>query len=382
MAPFREMPEHNEIDKRDNAMVSRKMRALITGANGLIGANLARELLYAGHEVRAMTRAGSDQRSLQRLPLATVTADVLEPASLATAMQGCEVVFHTAAAFTYWGWSPKQLETLAVEGTLNVIDAAHRAGVKRVVFTSSSIVLGSSSRPLVRDEHCELEDDDAPPYFIAKVNQERKAFEHAAALGIELVAICPTMSIGPHGYRLGPSNGIIISYLDDHFRSTYPGGCNIVAVDDIARALIIAAERGRAGERYIAGAENLEWPQLHRMISELCGLNGPYWKANHTSSFLAACAAELGARITRRAPLTTRAQARMVGRYYWYDHQKLAQLGFRPKPAREALATAISWLVASDHLSRQTRTTLKLSREVYAARAVLEKRESNIGAVV
>lgn len=356
------------------------MRALITGANGLIGANLVRELLHLDHEVRAMVRTGSDQSCLQGLPFETVTADVLEPDSLAAAMQGCDVVFHTAAAFTYWGWTKKQLETLAVDGTLNVIDAAHQANIKRVVFTSSSIVLGSSSRPLVRDEQCDLDDDDAPPYFVAKVNQEKKAFEHAASLGIELVAICPTMSMGPHGYRLGPSNGVIVSYLDDHFRSTYPGGCNIVAVNDVARALIIAAEKGSPGERYIAGAENLEWPQVHRIISELCGLNGPHWKANHTSSFLAACLSELGARITSKPPLTTREQAQMVGRYYWYDHDKLAKLGYHPKPAREALAEAIAWLTASQHVSRQTRTTLKLSREVYAARAALDERESIIGA--
>lgn len=377
------MQEFNRVDgtKRNETMANRAMRALITGANGLIGANLARELLHAGHEVRAMTRAGSDQRSLHGLTLETVTADVLEPASLTTAIQGCDVVFHTAAAFTYWGWSPEQLETLAVDGTLNVLDAAHQAGVKRVVFTSSSVVLGSSHRPLVREECCELDNDNAPPYFIAKVNQERRAFEHAKALGLELVAICPTMSMGPHGYRLGPSNGIIVSYLDDHFRSTYPGGCNIVAVTDVARALIIAADKGLSGERYIAGSENLEWPQVHRMISELCGLDGPHWKANHTTSFLAACASELTARITNKAPLTTREQAGMVGRYYWYKHHKLSQLGFRPKPAREALAEAISWLAASSHVSRQTRTTLKLSHEVYAARAVLEKRESIIGAI-
>lgn len=326
-----------------------------------------------------MTRAGSNQSCLVGLPLEKVTADVLDPASLATAMQGCDVVFHTAAAFTYWGWTQKQLEALAVDGTLNVIDAAHRAGIRRVVFTSSSIVLGSSTRPLVRDEQCDLDDDNAPPYFIAKVNQEKRAFEHAAALGVELVAICPTMSMGPYGYRLGPSNGVIVAYLDDHFRSTYPGGCNVVAVRDVARALLIVAEQGTPGERYVAGAENLEWLKIHRIISELCGLDGPHWKANHTSSFLAACVSELSARVTKRPPLTTREQAQMVGRYYWYDHQKLANLGYRPRPAREALAEAISWLAASRHVSRQTRTILKLSREVYAARAALERRESVVG---
>ncbi|MBL3591291.1 MAG: NAD-dependent epimerase/dehydratase family protein [gamma proteobacterium endosymbiont of Lamellibrachia anaximandri] len=356
------------------------MKALITGANGLIGANLARELLKTGHAVRAMVRPTSDLSSLHSLPVETVNGDVLASDTLAVAMQGCDTVFHTAATFTYWGWSEQQLETLAVDGSLNVINAAQQAGVGRVVLTSSSIVLGSSHRPLVRDESFRLDEADAPPYFLAKERQEQSAFERAAEQGVELVAVCPTMSLGPHGYRLGPSNGIVVSYLSDNFRSTFPGGCNIVSVSDVAKGHILAAEKGQPGTRYLAGSENLEWSKIHQIISELCGLSGPHWKANHATSFLAAAASEIISSLTGKPPLTTRTQAKMVGRYYWYDHKKLAQLGYHPKSARRALAEAISWLATSPHISRHTRTTLTLSREVYEARRAMEREDATIRA--
>lgn len=342
-------------------------RVLVTGANGLIGANLVRELLYDGHEVRALVRPTSDMRSLAGLEVNVVYGDVLEADTLDAALSTCDMVYHTAAVFTYWG-DQAQLEKLAIEGTRNVIDAAHRAGITRVVVTSSSVVFGSSSRPLVRNEQDRLDDQESAHYIHTKDAQERSAFEYADYLGLELIAVCPTMSVGPHGYRLGPSNGAIVAYLSDVLRPTFPGGCNIVSVKDVARGHIIAGAHGQPGERYCLGSENLEWSEIHRIISELCGLPEPYWNANHTISYLAASAYELTARLTRKPPLTTRTQARMVGRYYWYDHKKASALGYRPRPARRALAEAVAWLASSEHISRQVRTTLRLSREVYDAR--------------
>jgi len=350
------------------------MKALVTGANGLIGANLVRELLSAGYDVRAFLRPTSDVRSLENLPIEIAHGDVLNGESLEAAMQGCDIVFHTAAVFSYWGMSPSSLEHLAVEGTTNVIEAAHKAGIRRVVFTSSSVVFGSSNRPLVRNETNHLDDADPPPYVLAKALQERAAFETANKLGIELVAACPTMTVGPYGYRLGPSNGLIVSYLRDEFRTTYPGGCNIVSAEDVAKGHRLAAEKGLPGERYLLGSENLKWQTIHGMISELCGVPGPYWKANHTLSFLAATGHELASRLTGTPPLVTRAQAGMVGQYYWYGHTKAAALGYQPIPARQALAQAISWLSSSPHISRQLRTRLQLSREVFQARKAREEK--------
>lgn len=354
-------------------------RVLVTGANGLIGANLIRELLLDGYPVRALVRRSSDLRSLESLNIELVYGDVLDAQSLPDAMQGCRLVFHSAAVFSYTGMQAAQLDDIAVNGTLNVLQAAQQAGVRRVVFTSSSVVLGSSSRPLPRNEQDHLNEHDSAPYILAKQHQEQAAFEQAERLGTDVVAVCPTMSIGPYGYTLGPSNAVIVSYLSDSLRTTFPGGCNIVAVRDVARGHILVAEKGVAGERYLLGAENLTWKAVHTHIAQLCGVPAPRWQANHTESLLAATAHELAARFSRSAPLTTRIQARMVGRYYWYRHAKAAALGYRPRSARQALTEAIAWLTVSPHISREVRSRLRLSRDVFQARKAMEVEQAAYG---
>ncbi|HEX9372346.1 MAG TPA: NAD-dependent epimerase/dehydratase family protein [Roseiflexaceae bacterium] len=349
------------------------MKALVTGANGLIGANLVRELCAAGYEVRAFVRRTSDVRGLAGLAAEIVYGDVLQPETIAAAGEGCDLLFHTAAIFAYWGHTPDELATIAIEGARHAVEAAHRAGVRRVILTSSSVVLGSSARPILRDESAEAREQERPPYDSAKAAQERAAFRRAAELGVELVAVCPTISVGWPDYHLSPSNAVIVTYLNDPLRLTYPGGCNIVSARDVARGHILAAEAGVPGERYVLGSENLEWSTIHRTISELCGVPGPLLYTNHTGAYLAATAEELIAGWMRKRPATTRTQAKMVGRYYWYRHDRAAALGFAPRPARRALAEAIAWLVASPHVSRQLRATLALSREVYEARRAIER---------
>jgi len=261
------------------------------------------------------------------------------------------------------------LESTAVRGTHNVLDAAQRAGVRRIILTSSSVVLGSSTAPISRDETADIDDAaEEPPYVRAKIKQEREAFARADELGLELVAVCPTMTVGPHGMSLGPSNAVIVTYLGDPLRMTYPGGCNIVSVGDVARGHILAGETGQPGQRYLLGAENLDWATIHTTIAELAGVAGPFFTAGHTGCYIAALAEEVLAPLNGRGPSTSRAQAKMVGRYYWYDHSKAVGLGYAPRPARRALAEAIAWLAASPHISREIRSGLLLSREVYEAR--------------
>src|SRR5579859_5846865 len=304
------------------------MKALVSGANGFVGANLVRELLAAGHRVRAMARATSDLRGLDGLPIEVVYGDVLDMASFTEAAHGCEVLFHAAGVFAYWGVTDKELLRISVDGVRNAVDVAHAAGVRRMVLTSSSVVFGSSRKAFPRDEDCELRDPDPPAYVRAKATQEQVAFERARTLGVDLVAACPTMVVGPHDYRLVPSNAVIVRYLEDPFRATFPGGCNIVHAGDVARGHLILAERGERGGRYLLGSENWEWSLIHRTISELCGVAGPFMTATHTSAYLAAAAMELAAHFTGKPPASTRAQATMVGRYYWYQHAKAAALGY------------------------------------------------------
>lgn len=346
------------------------MTVLVTGANGLIGANLVRALLQRGHSVRALVRTGSNLAALAELDVTFAYADIAcEPDALRQAVAGCDLVFHAATPFSYERSRAAELWCTATEGTGNLLRAAAAAGVRRVVLTSSSVVFGHCADARTLDESAALASADGESgYVAAKMRQDAMAFEHARALGLELVAVCPTVSVGPHDAKLGPSNAVIVRYLSDPWRLSYPGGCNVVSALDVALGHCLVAERGEAGRRYILGGENLTWTAVHASIAELAGVEAPRMEIGHTLSYLAASFEELRAGASGRSALTERSQAEMVGRYYWYEHRRAAALGYRPRPARRALAEAISWLAASPHVSRELRASLRLHDEVYAAR--------------
>lgn len=344
------------------------MKALVTGATGIVGSNLVRALLAAAFDVRVLVRPSSDRRSLQGLAVECCQGDVLEPTSLGRAMSGRELVFHAAAVFSYWSREPDAQQALAVRGTRHVLEAAARAGVHRVVLTSSSVVLGSTPTAQVLDEDCAMPSTGESAYTQSKVAQEALAFDLARRLGLALVAVCPTLVVGAHDYRLSPSNANIVNYLNDPFRSTFLGGCNIVAARDVAEGHVLAALHGQDGSRYVLGSENLAWPELHGLVSDLSGSFGPSLKLNHTAAYLAAAASEVAARLSGTAPAVTRDEAKMSGRFYWYSHAHATeQLGYRPMSARLALAEAIAWLIARSQIGDSVLEQLMLAPEVLAA---------------
>jgi dihydroflavonol-4-reductase len=352
------------------------MKVLVTGATGIVGTNLVRALLGASHHVRVLVRQTSSLRSLKDLPIELCEGDVLEPADLGVAAKGCTVVFHAASIFAYWGQTADEQKDLAVRGTRNILEAARRARVKRVVITSSSVVLGSTATPNILDETTAIEEPEPSAYTLSKVCQEKGAFEIGAQLGLDVVAVCPTLVMGAFDYRLSPSNANIVNYLNDPFRSTFIGGCNIVSARDVAAGHILAAARGEAGCRYVLGSENLTWEQTHGLISELTGTFGPLLKLNHTAAYLAAAAAETSARLTGTRPMVTRDEAKMSGRFYWYSHERIAKLGYAPMSARRALAEALAWLIGRSYITDSVVERLALTPEVLEARAMLNKRET------
>ncbi|WP_066927370.1 NAD-dependent epimerase/dehydratase family protein [Streptomyces sp. NBRC 110611] len=354
----------------------------MTGATGLVGAQVVRALLGAGHEVRALVRRSSDTRHLRALGVPVVHADLRTPASLRPAFEDCETVFHCAAVFAYWDITREELARANVDGTREVLRAAAAAGVRRVVVTSSSVTCGSSDGPATRDETGLPGEEYLPDYFLTKLEQERAALASGAELGLEVVAACPTIVVGGPDWRLVPSNALLTRYLADPLRTTYPGGCNIVSVRDIADGHVLLAEKGAAGERYLLGGENWAWRTIHQTVSELCGTHGPWATATHTGAYLAATVAEIRAVLNARPPSTTRAEARTMGRYYWYRHGKAAALGYTPRPARQALAEALGWLVTSPHLPDRVRSGLRPHPEVMSARELLPRQlDEAVGAL-
>jgi dihydroflavonol-4-reductase len=307
---------------------------------------------------------------LAALPVELIQGDVLDRGSVSAAATKCDVLFHCAARFTYS--SPlADLEELASRGTLNVLRAARRWNVRRVIVTSSSVIFGYDRKPRSRDESAGLAtEDEKERYVTSKIRQARLARRAARQLSVVCISVCPTLSVGPTSTALGPSNQLIVAYLADPFRISFPGGCNIVSAADVGRAHVIAARLGRPGTAYIAGSQNLEWTCVHQLIGELSGTGAPRVVATRTACILAATAEEARARVLGQPPHLTLEQARMVGRYYWYTHSRLVRLGYRPRPARRALAEAIAWLAASPHVPREVRAQMQLSSEVYRARRV------------
>ncbi|WEB39555.1 NAD-dependent epimerase/dehydratase family protein [Streptomyces yunnanensis] len=345
----------------------------MTGATGLVGAQVVRSLLGAGHEVRAVVRRSSDTRQLRALDVCVVDADLRVPVTLRPAFEDCEAVFHCAAVFAYWDVTREDLARANVEGTREVLRAAAAAGVRRVVVTSSSVTCGSSDGPVSRDENGMPGEEYLPDYFLTKLEQERAALAMGTELGVEVVAACPTIVVGGPDWRLVPSNALLTRYLADPLRTSYPGGCNIVSVRDVADGHLLLAEQGTAGERYLLGGENWAWRTIHQTVSELCGTHGPWATTSHAGAYVAATLAEIRAVLSARTPSTTRAEARTMGRYYWYEHAKAAALGYTPRPARQALAEALGWLVTSPHVPDRIRSGLRPHPEVMAARELVPR---------
>ena len=343
------------------------MRALVTGATGLIGNHVVRSLIAKGNSVKALVRSTSN---LQSLPsnIELVYGDILEEKSLKNAAKDCDLIFHTAGTFAYWGYDKQKFIDEAKTGMENVIIAAEANNVQRIVFTSSSVTIGASDKPYELTESSPGNFDDAPGYVIAKIQQEQTAFSIAKKYGIEVIAICPTLTIGGPDFHLTESNRMMVNYIRDPYKSTWIGGCNIVSADDVANAMLLLAEKGNPGERYIAGSDNLLWKEVHTKISELCGLPGPYLTAMSTSSYLLSAMHELWYLITKERPTSTREQAKMVGKYYWYSPQKLMQLGYHPVSSEAAMVQALSWLVTSRHISPSLRATIHLHDKIYEYR--------------
>lgn len=333
------------------------MKALVTGGSGVVGANLLRELVGAGWDVRALVRPGPPRRAFSGLPVTQVHGDVLDPPGLADACAGVDVVFHAAARFAYAGLDQAEMDAVAVGGTRNVVRAAAAAGVDRVVLTSSSVVFGSSAGPHPRTEGDPFTPDDASGYAISKLRQARAANETARTEGVDLVSACPTLTVGGWDYRLAQSNAALVKYLNDPWRTTFPGGCNVVSARDVARGHRLVAERGETGQSYILGSENLSWQDLHRLVSRLCGTHGPLVTTSHTGAYLAAAWSETASRLLGTEPALTRDEVRMMGRWYWYDDARARALGHRPAPAEDAVREALAWLLRSGHVREAVRAT-------------------------
>jgi dihydroflavonol-4-reductase len=346
------------------------MRVAVTGATGLVGHHVAAAALTGGHEVVAVTRPGRrlPQRLLALGDVAQARASRTAPVSLARAFEGVDALVHCAAVYSYDAAATAELAEVNVAGTRAVLEAAAAAGITRAVVTSSAVTRGSSLQPLPRDERHHLGTEPAPAYYASKVRQEQAALDVAERTGLEVVLALPTVVLGGPYDRLGPSNAIVLRYLLDPTRSTFSGGCNVADARDVGAGHVTLLERGEPGERYLLGGEDVSWRTLHGLVADLTGVGQPVLELPAGAAWLAAGTAEAWARLTSSSPLSTREEASTVGRYYWYASDRARTIGYAARPARDAVAASLAWLVIGPDLPRFVRESLRLDPAVRAAR--------------
>ena len=326
-------------------------KALVTGANGHIGSNLVRDLLDHGYAVVAGVRENADQRGLAGLDVERARGDVLDAEAMGKAVAGCDLVFHLAAPYAVWARDPRTLIEPAVTGTENVLRAAKEAGVRRVVVTSSCNAVGfTCGAPL---DETTWNERISSPYLRAKGEQERIARALATELDLDVVTVLPTAVLGPFDYRKTPTTAPFVDALRGSGPVPFP--MNVVDVRDVARGHVLAAEKGRRGERYLLGGDNVDTAKLATLIEQRTGRRPseglpPSWVLRTV-----AVVAEAVAAISGTAPPITRALLDDVaGGVPLFDIRKAREeLGYRPRGAEDVVDATLRWAVEMGWLPKK-----------------------------
>jgi len=314
--------------------------ALVTGASGFLGWHVARTLLERGYRVRALCRPASQIRELE---LERVTGDLRDPASLARAAAGCELAFHVAADYRLWSRRPEELYASNVEGTRHLLEAAERAAVERIVYTSTVGCIGMPKDRLGDETTPVGIEDMSGHYKRSKWLAEQVALEKARA-GLPVVIVNPTAPIGDHDWKPTPTGKILVDFLRNKLPAFVDTGLNLVDVRDTAAGHLLAAEKGRPGERYILGCENLTLEQILGRLATLSGKPAPRTKLPYAVAYATGVATTAWANLTGKPPLAPLEGVRMARKKMFVTHAKASrELGFSPGPVDGALARAIDW---------------------------------------
>jgi len=326
------------------------MNCFVTGASGFIGANVVHALAAGGHRVKALLRAESDLRGLEGAEFERVAGDVTARAGLAKAMRGCDWCFHLAASYHLWLEDYAPMYQANVEGTRNVLEAATQAGCSRIVYTSTvgCIGLPDSSRGLVTptDEGTPVSEAQmSNPYKLSKWKAEVVARE-LAAQGSPVIIVNPSAPVGPRDVKPTPTGKVIVDFLNRAMPAYLDTGLNWVHVRDVAAGHLLAAEKGRIGERYILGNSEGNWTmkQALEVLAEISGLPAPKLRVPHLVALTAAYFDEARSRFTRKPPRAPLAGVRMARYKMFFSPAKaIRELGLPQTPPRQALADAVAW---------------------------------------
>jgi dihydroflavonol-4-reductase len=324
----------------------------VTGASGFVASAVARLLSERGFAVRALARATSPRGNLENLAVEIVEGDMRDAADMRRAIGGARYVFHVAADYRLWSRDPEEIVRNNVAGARAVMEGAKDAGVERIVYTSSVATLKPGTLEDPADETRRLTEAQAiGAYKRSKVAAERLVERMIEDQALPAVIVNPSTPIGPRDIKPTPTGRIIVEAASGRMPAYLDTGLNLAHVGDVAEGHLLALERGRVGESYILGGENVSLKDLLGVIAEISGRRPPRFRLSRAPLFPLAFAAEMGARLTGKEPFLTRDALRMAGHHMFFTSARAKrELGYRSRPWRVALEDAIAWYRVSGYL--------------------------------
>jgi dihydroflavonol-4-reductase len=320
------------------------MRALVTGATGFVGSAVARALLQAGWQVRTLVRKDSDRRNLQHLGVEIVAGDLADSASLVRAAADCEALFHVAADYRLGALRPEQLYRTNVEGTRNILHASRLAGVARVVYTSSVATIGLPADGSPGHEETPVALTDMIGHYKRSKYLAEQVVRDSTRTGTSVVIVNPSTPIGPGDVRPTPTGQMVLDAASGRMPAYVDTGLNIVHVDDVAAGHLLAFHRGRVGERYILGGEDMTLRAILVEIAGLVGRNPPRIRLPRSAVLPVAYVAEVVARVTGRTTRITVEGVRMARKRMFFSSEKaVRELGYQWRAPTKALEDAVLW---------------------------------------
>jgi dihydroflavonol-4-reductase len=320
------------------------MTSLVTGASGFVGSHVARVLLDRGERVRVLVRPQSSLAALEGMPFEKVYGDLRNPESLGPAVHGVDRIFHVAADYRLGASNPREIYDANVAGTQNLLEAAKRAGVRRIVVTSSVATIAVDRAGALPNEATESRLDEMIGHYKRSKFMAEKEALRAASEGMPVVVVNPTTPVGPGDWKPTPTGRIIVDFLNGRMPAYVETGLNWVPVEDVARGHWIAAEHGGVGERYILGGRNMLLKEILDLLAKISGRPSPRVRLPHAVAMAAGYADQFVSRVLNRQPRIPLEGVRMARHKMFADCSKASdELGFTAGSVESALERAVAW---------------------------------------
>ncbi|HXM97935.1 MAG TPA: hopanoid-associated sugar epimerase [Candidatus Dormibacteraeota bacterium] len=328
------------------------MTTLVTGAAGFLGSHIARQLVARGETVRVLMRSSSSNRAISDLSLEYVTGDLRDAGSLDRAMQGIDRVFHVAADYRLWARKSQDIYDSNVGGTKNLLEAARRADVKQLVYTSTVATI-AVDRPDLPTEATDAKLAEMIGHYKRSKWMAEQEVLDAAKAGLPVIIAMPTTPVGPWDWKPTPTGKIILDFLNGKMPGYVETGLNFVGVEDCAAGHLLVAEKGKNGERYLLGAENLTLKELLDMLANITGLPAPALKIPHGVALGVAYIETMFSRLVGREPGVPVEGVKIAQHKMFVDcGRSKKELGFEPGPVKAALERAVRWYEANGYVSK------------------------------